>query len=307
MKNYITAAHESPNVPITDKMAFERILSFANIYKSSIPLANYAAFMLLRQYDGLNDEAEKKANTDELEEYMSQMFPIEILFNSFTPQTLQSPFMAQLLDIKTQTQSDDFLRFSAQEIERESIRVKTCNTIESYLQHYTNNPQNAIRMVHFLQLSYMAIPQTIHLLTEGVGVAGYASKYNDFLNRAYILLRKDNLINVPYDNKLPNGALICYTYPNSSDAPVHMRIDERRRVGIRERSIRIYKSENADAAINIDSYNLINCPSDRVESTLRSCQKFLGDAFSSLNMLAEMGERVKNEFLEYQKAQSAKK
>lgn len=303
MKNYIIAAKESPNVPITDKMTLERIMSFANIYKSTMPLVNYAAFMLLRQYEGLNDDAENKANIDELEAYLSQMFPIEILFNSFTPQTLQSPFAPRFLDIKVQTQSANFLRFSTQEIERENMSVKTCNTIESYLQHYTNNSQNAIRMVHFLQLSCMAIPQTIHLLTEGVGVAGYASKYNDFLNRAYILLRKDNLINVPDDNKLPNGALICYTYPNSSDAPVYMRIDERRMVGIRERFIRIYKSDNDDAAINIDSYNLINCPSNRAESTLRNCQKFLGEAFSSLNVLVEMGERVKNEFLEYQESQ----
>lgn len=303
MKNYIIAAKESPNMPITDKMTLERILSFANIYKSTMPLVNYAAFMLLRQYEGLNDDAENKANIDELEAYLSQMFPIEILFNSFTPQTLQSPFAPRFLDIKVQTQSANFLRFSTQEIERENMSVKTCNTIESYLQHYTNNSQNAIRMVHFLQLSCMAIPQTIHLLTEGVGVAGYASKYNDFLNRAYILLRKDNLINVPDDNKLPNGALICYTYPNSSDAPVYMRIDERRMVGIRERFIRIYKSDNDDAAINIDSYNLINCPSNRAESTLRNCQKFLGEAFSSLNVLVEMGERVKNEFLEYQESQ----
>ena len=109
---------------------------------------------------------------------------------------------------------------------------------------------------------------------------------------AYIFLNDEGRYDMAEwaDNKLPNGALICYTYPNSSDVPVYMRIDERRMVGIRERSIRIYKSDNDDAAINIDSYNLINCPSNSAESTLRSCQKFLGEAFSSLSILVEMGK-----------------
>lgn len=303
MKNYTTAAKESPNVPIIDKMTLERILSIAKIYPSTMPLVNYAAFMLLRQYEGLNDDAEKKANIDELDEYAAKMFPIEIINNTFTIKDGLTPRVS----IKEYTKTNEYFTLSQMGVKKYTLYMAQTNILWRILNSSSKDSQPIMDEVVEFQRNYESIPKITQTLNGNDNIGNYCSLFYDFIKDAYKMVKKDKMIDWQGDKpKIPSGVLTCATHSYYKSSYIYMRLDARRIAQITNEGIDIIRhreDQNETFAAMSTTFYFTTASAADVESTLRSCQKFLGNAFSSLRILAEMGERVKNEFLEYQESQ----